>query len=132
MIVDPSALLAILREEEDALAYSDALGHAVNARISAAGYLEGALVIDQNRNPILSRKFDDLIKVADLQIEPVTAEHAKIARQAYRDYGKASGHPAALNFGDCFSYALARETGLPLLFKGTDFSHTDLELVKVD
>jgi ribonuclease VapC len=69
---------------------------------------------------------DELVERFDIRIEPVTAEQAKIARQAYRDFGKGSGHPAGLNFGDCFSYALAREKREPLLWKGNDFGHTDV------
>jgi ribonuclease VapC len=67
-----------------------------------------------------------LVREAEIVIEPVTEEQAHIARQAYRDYGRGSGHPARLNFGDCFAYALARATGEPLLFKGDDFRHTDI------
>lgn len=79
------------------------------------------------RTLALSRLLDDLIERAEIAIEPVTVEQAKIARQAYRDYGKCSGHPANLNFGDCFSYALARVKHEPLLYKGNDFTHTDLQ-----
>jgi uncharacterized protein with PIN domain len=78
------------------------------------------------RDPIASRRFDDLVREASFVIEPVTEAQARIARDAYRDFGKGSGHPAQLNFGDCFAYALARAAGEPLLFKGTDFSHTDI------
>jgi ribonuclease VapC len=74
----------------------------------------------------LSREFDELIERFKIVIEPVTAEQAKIARQAYRDFGKGSGSPASLNFGDCFTYALARDKREPLLYKGDDFGHTDL------
>jgi ribonuclease VapC len=69
---------------------------------------------------------DEVIEEFQIRIEPVTVEQARIARQAYRDYGKGSGHPANLNFGDCFSYALARDKREPILFKGDDFGHTDL------
>jgi ribonuclease VapC len=74
----------------------------------------------------MSAQLDDVIDEIGIVIEPVTVEQAKIARQAYRDYGKGSGHPANLNFGDCFSYALAREKREPMLWKGDDFGHTDL------
>jgi len=83
-------------------------------------------VIDASRDPVSSRRLDDLIRVTGTQIEPVTSEQAAIGREAYRDFGRGSGHPAALNFGDCFSYALARATGEPLLYKGQDFGHTGL------
>jgi ribonuclease VapC len=74
----------------------------------------------------LGAKLDAFILDAEIAIEPVTVEQARIARQAYRDYGRGSGHAANLNFGDCFSYALARAKRQPILFKGDDFGHTDL------
>ena len=83
-------------------------------------------MIDGARDPIASRRFDDLVNEAQLIIEVVTEVQARIAREAYRDFGRGSGHPARLNFGDCFAYALARATGEPLLFKGDDFGHTDI------
>ena len=83
-------------------------------------------MIDSARDPIASRTLDDLIDNFKIVVEPFTAEQAQIARQAYRDYGKGSGHRAQLNFGDCFSYALARVKREPLLFKGDDFVHTDV------
>lgn len=126
MIVDTSALIAILRGEPDADRYIEALVGAEKARASAATYLETAVVIDANRDPVLSGRFDDLVAAVPITVEPVTRSHADVARRAYRDFGKGSGHPARLNFGDCFAYALARTTGEPLLFKGTDFSATDV------
>jgi ribonuclease VapC len=83
-------------------------------------------VIDASRDPIATRRFDDFIREANISIEPVTEFQAQIARDVYRDFGKGSGHPAKLNFGDCFAYALAKESGETLLFKGSDFSHTDI------
>jgi ribonuclease VapC len=126
MIVDSSALLAILRAEPEMLACARAIEDAARRRISAANFLETAIVIDGSRDPVASRRLDDLIRAADLAIEPVTEAQARIAREAYRDFGKGSGHPAQLNFGDCFAYALAKVTGEPLLFKGNDFSQTDI------
>jgi ribonuclease VapC len=126
MIIDSSVIVAILKDEREGLAFSKALDSADIIRISAASYLETSIVIDRNRNPVLSAGLEDLIESANIVIEPFTLEQAKIARQAYRDYGKGSGHPANLNFGDCFSYALAREKREPMLWKGDDFSHTDL------
>ena len=126
MIVDTSALIAILRDEPDAMKYARAIALAAIRRISAANYVETAAVIDASRDPVASRRFDDLLREAELVIEPVTAAQARIAREAYRDFGRGSGHPAKLNFGDCFAYALARETGEPLLFKGKDFARTDI------
>ncbi len=127
MIVDSSALVAILRDEPDAARYTTAIESASECRISAATFLETAIVIDRARDPIASRRLDDLTREAQIVIEPVTAEQAHIARQAYRDYGRGSGHPARLNFGDCFAYALARARGEPLLFKGDDFRRTDIQ-----
>jgi ribonuclease VapC len=129
MIVDSSALLAILRAEPEAFACAVAIEKATSRRISAANFLESAIVIDSSRDPVASRRFDDLLREAEFRIEPVTEEQAKIAREAYRDFGKGSGHPARLNFSDCFAYALAKSTGEPLLFKGNDFTHTDIASV---
>ena len=126
VIVDSSALVAVLRDEPDAAVYTEAIENTPACRISAATFLETAIMIDRSRNPISSRRLDDFLREAQIVIEPVTEEQAHIARQAYRDYGRASGHPARLNFGDCFAYALARATGEPLLFKGDDFRHTDI------
>jgi ribonuclease VapC len=126
MIVDSSALLAILRDEPDAEVFVAAIAKAESRRISAATFLETAIVIDGSREPVASRRFDDLVNEAGLAIEPVTEQQARIAREAYRDFGKGSGHPAQLNFGDCFAYALAKATGERLLFKGRDFVHTDI------
>ena len=126
MIVDTSALIAILRDEPEAAACARAIEAASHRRISAANFLEAAIVIDGTRDPVASRRFDDLLKEAQLVIEPVTEAQAKMAREAYRDFGRGSGHPAKLNFGDCFAYALSRSSGEPLLFKGDDFAHTDI------
>lgn len=129
MIVDTSAIVAILRGEHDADRFAEALGLATEPLISAGTYIETAAVIDANRDPVLSGRLDDLMAVAGVNIEPVTKRHAEIARHALRDFGKGSGHPAGLNLGDCFAYALARDTGKPLLFKGNDFNHTDIKSV---
>jgi ribonuclease VapC len=126
MIVDSSALIAILTDEPDGLALSRALDEPEIVRLSAASYLETSIVLDKNRDVVLSAKLDQLIEDMNIVIEPVTVAQAKIARQAYRDYGKGSGHPAGLNFGDCLSYALARDKREPMLWKGDDFGHTDL------
>jgi ribonuclease VapC len=126
MIVDTSALIAILRDEPDAASYARAIQSADSRRISAANFLEAAIVIDMSRDPIASRRFDELCKEAQLVIEPITEAQARIAREAYRDFGKTSGHRAKLNFGDCFAYALAKVTDEPLLFKGDDFARTDI------
>ncbi|MGH2534190.1 MAG: type II toxin-antitoxin system VapC family toxin [Thermomicrobiales bacterium] len=129
MIVDTSALIAILRDEAEAELCATAIRQASVRRISAANFLEAAVVVDGSRDPIASRRFDEFCRTANLLIEPVTEAQARIARAAYRDFGRGSGHPARLNFGDCFAYALAKVTGEPLLFKGDDFVHTDIKPV---
>jgi ribonuclease VapC len=126
VIIDTSALIAILRAEDDASDMALAIERAQVRKISAANYLETAVVIDASRDPVASRRFDELVDTAELRVEPVTHDQARIARDAYRDFGKGSGHKASLNFGDCFAYALAKFTREALLFKGTDFSHTDI------
>jgi ribonuclease VapC len=126
VIIDTSALIAILRAESDAGEMAHAIERARSRRISAVNWLEAAVVIDTSRDPVASRRFDELVQTAELHVEPVTHDQARIARDAYRDFGKGSGHKAALNFGDCFAYALAKSAGEALLFKGNDFGHTDI------
>ena len=129
MIVDTSALVAIVRLEPDGRLYEAALEASPVNRISAATYLETAIVLDRARDPLVSRRLDEILAEGGAIIEPVTPSQARIARDAYRDFGKGSGHPAGLNFGDCFAYALARDLNEPLLFKGDDFRHTDIPFV---
>lgn len=119
-------MVAILLGEPDADGYALALAGANRPLMSAGTYLETAIVVDTNRDPVLSARLDELIDAARIHIEPVTQGQAELARRAYRDFGRGSGHPAGLNFGDCFAYALARSTGSPLLYKGEDFVHTDV------
>jgi ribonuclease VapC len=126
VIIDTSALISILRAEQDAAEIAHAIERAQSRRISAASWLETAVVIDASRDPVASRRFDELVQTAELHVEPVTREQARIARDAYRDFGKGSGHKAGLNFGDCFAYALAKTSGEALLFMGNDFGHTDV------
>lgn len=126
MIVDTSAVIAILRDEPEAAACARAIAAARTRHMTAVNFVESAVVIDASRDPIATRRFDDFIKEANISIEPVTHHQAQIARSTYRDFGKGSGHPARLNFGDCFAYALAKEFGQALLFKGEDFAHTDI------
>ena len=126
MIIDTSALVAILRAEPEAETCARAIESAAERRISAVNFVEAAAVIDGSRDPIASRRFDDLVREARVVIEPVTEIQARLARDAYRDFGKGSGHSAKLNFGDCFAYALAKTAGEPLLFIGAEFGHTDI------
>lgn len=126
MILDTSAIIAILRDEPEAALFAQTIEGAVRCRISAVNYVEAAAVIDGSRDPIASRRFEELLREAQVAIEPVTEVQAHIARRAYSDFGKGSGHPAKLNFGDCFAYALAKAKREPLLFKGDDFLHTDI------
>jgi ribonuclease VapC len=129
VIIDSSVLLAIVKLEPDGPLFEEALATSQVNRISAATYLEASIAIDRVGDPLLSRRLDDLLATAGISIEPVTATQARIAREAYRDFGKGSGHRAGLNFGDCFAYALAKELNEPLLFKGDDFGHTDIPFV---
>ena len=126
MIVDTSALIALIDDEPEADMFLDVIARSSRATMSAATYVEAGIVIDSRADPTLSRLFDTLLDDLQIEIEPVTGEQALVARQAYRDFGKGRQHPAQLNFGDCFSYALASTTGRPLLFKGEDFSRTDV------
>ncbi|HMN85798.1 MAG TPA: type II toxin-antitoxin system VapC family toxin [Bauldia sp.] len=126
MILDTSALVALLVNEAEAPAFARLIEDADVVRLSAGNYLELGAVIDGRRNPALSRQVDALLAEAQVVVEPVTAEQARIAREAYRDFGRGSGHPASLNFGDCFAYALAKDKGETLLFKGDDFRRTDV------
>jgi ribonuclease VapC len=126
MIVDTSAIIAILRDEPDAREIASALELADVRRISAATYVETGIVTDSNRNALLSNLLDSFLGRSLISIEPVTVQQARIAREAYRDFGKGR-HRAGLNLGDCFAYALAKDRGEPLLFKGDNFRRTDVE-----
>lgn len=126
MIIDSSAVITVLRKERDYLRYRQAIAESRQRRMSTATYLETAIITDRDRSPVLSREFDRVITSMEVELVPVSVQQAQIARAAYRDFGKGSGHPARLNFGDCFSYALAIDRDEPLLFKGDDFLHTDV------
>lgn len=121
MIVDTSALVAILTGEEDGEAMLDLLASG-SAKISAATLLEAGIVLDSRTSPQQRRRLDDLLTAAEVQVVPFDEAQAQIARQAYADFGRGSGHPARLNLGDTFAYALHRVTGEPVLFKGDDFA----------
>ena len=131
MILDTSAVIAILKQEPEAEDFARAIAAAETVAISAVSFVEAAVVVDSARDPVASRRLDEFLRAARAGIEPVTAAQAEIARQAYRDFGKGSGHAAKLNFGDCFAYALARTRGEVLLFKGRDFRETDVQMALI-
>jgi ribonuclease VapC len=126
MVVDTSALLAILEGESTAQRLVDALSAADAIRVSAGTALEAGIVVEARRGEAGGRELDLLLHRLRADVVSVTAEHVEIARDAYRRYGKGH-HPAALNFGDCFAYALASALGEPLMFVGNDFARTDVE-----
>ena len=125
MIVDSSALLAVLNREPDADRYQAAILTAVPCRISVANVLETSIVVESRGGAEAGEELDTFLDKAGIESAPVTAEQLAAARRAWRCFGK-SKHPAALNFGDCFAYALAQVTGEPLLYKGDDFACTDI------
>jgi ribonuclease VapC len=128
MVVDTSALIALLNMEPESARLAVALESDPTRLVSAATVVEAGLVIESRFGSVGGRELDLLIAKAGLSIESVTADQADVAREAWRRYGKGR-HSAGLNFGDCFSYALAKVTGEPLLFKGDDFTHTDITAI---
>ena len=126
MVIDTSAVIAILLDEDDAERYTHAIEMAARPRMSAASYVEAAVVIDNRGDVLARREFDRFIRRAGIDVVAVNLEQAEMARQAYRDFGKGRP-PAGLNFGDCFAYALAKFVDEPLLFKGADFYLTDVK-----
>ena len=126
MIVDSSAVLAILFSEPDARRHAGAIMAASPCRMSVANVLEASIVVERRGGDTAAHELDTLLESAEIELVPVTIEHLEAARRAWRRFGKGN-HPAALNFGDCFAYALAKATGEPLLFKGEDFAQTDIE-----
>jgi ribonuclease VapC len=127
MVIDTSALLAIFLAEAERKAFLDSILQAETRMISAANVLEIGIVLEARRGESAGREFDLFLVRTNLQIVSVDSEQAEIARSAWRKYGKGR-HPAGLNFGDCFAYALAKFTGEPLLAKGNDFAATDIEV----
>ena len=125
MILDTSSVIAILAGEPDSELYIAAISRVPRCRISAGNFLELSIVIEAQFGAEVLRQCDALFRRAGIVIEPVTVEQAHTARQAFHDFGKGR-HPAALDYGDCFAYALAKSTGEPLLFKGEDFKKTDI------
>ncbi len=129
MIIDTSVVMAMLLREPEARVFVDLMSRAPRRRLSAGTYVELSAVVDGRRDAALSGALDAILASSRIEIADLTVQQARIARDAYQRFGRGSGHPARLNMGDCFSYALARELGEPLLFKGSDFALTDIELV---
>jgi len=131
MVIDTSAVVAFLRSEPEADAIEEVLVNTVTLSMSAFSALESRVVLHRRFGPRAVADFDLLVSKAGIEIVAFDAEQADLATQAYRRYGKGSGHPARFNLGDCASYALAQKLRRPLLFKGNDFGHTDVEPVLV-
>ncbi|MDO5697105.1 MAG: type II toxin-antitoxin system VapC family toxin [Dermatophilus congolensis] len=129
MIVDSSAIIAILWDETDGARLTEVILNAPDPRMSAASFIECGVVIDRRGGPASEARFLQIFGELGIGLEPVTIEQSRIGREAHRRFGAGSGHPARLNFGDCFSYALSAATGKPLLFKGRDFGATDVSVV---
>ena len=127
MIVDTSAVLAILFHEPDAERFATAITTASSRRMSAATLLETTIVLESRSGPGAGYELDAFLQEADIELESVTPQQAHAARRAWRRFGKGN-HPAGLNFGDCFAYALAEAMREPILFKGGDFNLTDIEV----
>ena len=128
MVIDTSALIAILFDEPERHAFNEMIEADPVRLLSVASYLETAMVVESRSGEAAGREFDLFVYRAGLRLEPVDQQQAEIARRAFRQYGKGR-HPAGLNYGDCFAYALASATGEPLLFKGHDFALTDVAAV---
>ncbi|MBE7198475.1 MULTISPECIES: type II toxin-antitoxin system VapC family toxin [Methylobacterium] len=125
MILDTSALIAILYREPEAETFVQRIHEAETCRMSVATWLELAIVVERQLGPEGTRQAETFLRRAGIVIEPLTVEQGELARQGFLDFGKGR-HRAGLNYGDCFAYALAKATGEPLLFKGNDFSQTDI------
>ena len=126
MILDTSAMVAILYREPEAAEFIRLIHDADVCRISVANYVELSMVVESQLGAEAGRQAEAFLRRAGIVIEPITVAHGEIARQAFLDFGKGR-HKAGLNFGDCFAYALAKATGEPLLFKGEDFGKTDIQ-----
>jgi ribonuclease VapC len=129
IVIDTSAIVSIFRSEDDAEDIAACLVDADRVSISAATLLEASIVMSSDRlgSPTINNHWlDAFVASSRIEVEPVTLEQIEIARRAFRQYGKGTGHGAGLNFGDCFAYALAKSLDAPLLFKGNDFSRTDI------
>ncbi|WP_129656858.1 type II toxin-antitoxin system VapC family toxin [Rothia halotolerans] len=124
MIVDTSAVIAIIRDEGDREAYVQALLDDSSPKMASPTYLECCIVIQRLGDPVAERRLEELLQALGVEVVPFTLPDAETARRAYRDFGKGTGHPAQLNYGDCISYATAVNRREPLLWKGEDFGHT--------
>ncbi|HNL51709.1 MAG: type II toxin-antitoxin system VapC family toxin [Candidatus Nanopelagicales bacterium] len=130
MIVDTSALVAVLKGEQ----HAEALARTIlveDSRMSAGSYTELMCVMARSREPAASRRVDQFLAALGIEVLPVSVAQARLAGEAYRVYGRGTGHPAALNYGDTFAYALAIDLDEPLLFVGTDFAQTDVRVAQV-
>ncbi len=131
MIVDASAVIAIVNREPEQDAFAEAIARDAEPRISAANWLEVMIWLARATDTRVRKNGELVVDKLALTIEPVSVEQVRLAREAYRTYGKGSGHRAGLNFGDCFAYALAKTFGEPILFKGDNFARTDLKPARV-
>ena len=127
IVLDTSALFAILTDEPERRAFNEAIERAPVRLLSAATLLEAKMVLFARHGGAGVNALDAFLLRGNIRIEPVTAAQAENAFEAFRRFGRGTGHAARLNYGDCFSYALARENAAPLLFKGGDFVQTDVE-----
>lgn len=128
MVIDTSALVAVLQDEPERRRITEALDAAETRLMSTASFVECSIILEARHGEAGRDAVDLFIAEAGIELVPVDAEQARVARRAFSQFGKGR-HPAALNFGDCFSYALAKTTGRPLLYKGADFARTDLTAV---
>ncbi|QNE31836.1 type II toxin-antitoxin system VapC family toxin [Sphingomonas sp. NBWT7] len=126
MIVDTSAIMAIVLDEPEKASFLDAMFRADRTTMSAGSWLELEAVVTRRGTPALAQAVERLLEALEIEIVGLSYAQALLGRDAYRRYGRGTGHPAALNFGDCFAYALAKDTGRPLLFKADDFARTDV------
>jgi ribonuclease VapC len=130
MVIDTSALLAILNNEPERRSFNEAIEAAESVSLSAATFVETSIVIEARFGAEGARDLDHFLSLSSIQVREVDADQAYVARRAFTEFGKGR-HPAGLNFGDCFSYALAKVRGERLLFKGSDFSQTDVDAVEI-
>jgi ribonuclease VapC len=128
IVIDTSAIMAVLRQEPEAQAISVVLERSSRTLLSAVSAVEATMVASRFKTQDFDPDawLDDFIALSTIEIEAVSVAHAQLARVAFRRYGKGTGHGAGLNFGDCFSYALAKSLDVPLLYKGSDFAQTDI------